>query len=200
MKDENIFEQKTRRLVIRPLNDGDYFLWKKAHEEMLEPQNSWDVANKSVKDLSKKYFLQMIRQNKERRKSEEFFDYAVIDKKTKKYIGRVSLMNFVRSVTQSAFIGYVLFNNYWGQGYAFEAVDGLVKLALTKHKLHRVVAGIEPKNRRSLKLAKKLGMRKEGISKKVVLLRGEWQDLVQFALTCEDKKMKWTGAVQNRKT
>jgi ribosomal-protein-alanine N-acetyltransferase len=108
-------------------------------------------------------------------------------------------MNFVRSVTQSSFIGYALFNKYWGFGYAEESVNALIEIAFRDHKLHRVVAGIEPDNKRSIKLAKKLGFRKEGISKRVVLLRGKWQDLIQFALTTEDKNIKWSGQVEIRK-
>ena len=191
---------RTKRLIIRTLNENDYEMWKEAHSLMLKPMNKWDVANKENTNLKKSDFKKMLKQNIKHRNEESFIDYAVIDKKTNKYIGRVSLMNIIRSVTQSAFIGYILFNNYWGQGYAEEAVNGLINLAFKKHNLHRVVAGIEPQNKRSLKLAKKLGMRKEGISKKVVLLRGEWQDLVQFALTCEDRKMKWKGQVKLRRT
>lgn len=34
-------------------------------------------------------------------------------------------------------------------------------------------------------------MRKEGLSKRVVFIRNEWQDLVQFAITSEEVKIKW---------
>lgn len=95
-------------------------------------------------------------------------------------------------------MGYALFNRYWGFGYAEEAVTALIDIAFNDHKLHRIVAGIESENKKSIKFAKKLGFRKEGIARRVVLLRGEWQDLTQYALTTEDKKMEWTGQVQVR--
>lgn len=195
---ESIFLIATKRLTIRPLNENDYDIWKEAYLSMLLPMSKWDIANKKTNSLKKSDFKKMLKQNIKNRKSETFFDYAVIDKKTNKFIGRVSLMNLVRSVTQSAFVGYALFNNYWGNGYAEEAVNGLITLAFTKHHLHRVVAGIEPDNKPSIRLAKKLGMRKEGVSKNIVLLRGEWQDLIQYALTCEDRKIRWKGQVQVR--
>lgn len=50
-----------------------------------------------------------------------------------------------------------------------------------------------------LKVVKKLGFRKEGLSKRVVFIRGDWQDLVQYALTCEDRGIKWQGTVEVRK-
>lgn len=196
---ENIFSIRTKRLIIRPLEEKDYELWKEAHLSMLPPKNKWDYANKKTNNLKKSDFKKVLNQNSKNRKNESFIDYAIFDKKTHKYIGRVSLMSLIRSITQSAFVGYVLFNNYWGRGYAEEAVNGLIKLAFTKHNLHRVVAGIEPDNKRSLKLAKKLGMRREGISKKIVMLRGEWQDLVQYVLLSEDRNIKWKGQISIRK-
>jgi RimJ/RimL family protein N-acetyltransferase len=191
---------KTSRLILRALNENDYDIWKEAHLSMLAPKNKWDVANSQFTNFSQSDFKKILRVNSLNRKNESFIDYAIIDKKTKKYIGRVSLMNCIRSVTQSSFIGYVLFNNYWGQGFAAEAMSGLFQLAFTKHKLHRVVAGIEPENLRSIKFAKKLGMRREGVSKRVVLLRGQWRDLVQFALTSDDLNIKWKGQITQRRT
>lgn len=196
---DTTYSIKTKRLIIRPLNEHDYEIWKEAYTSMLPPKNIYDTANRKKFNLKKSDFKKLLAQNVKYRKTEEFLDYAVIDKKTGKFIGRVSLMNVVRSVTQSAFLGYGLFNNYWGQGYAEEAVNGFIKLAFTKYKLHRVVAGIEPKNKLSIKLAKKLGMRREGLSKNIILLRGQWLDLVQYALTCEDRKIKWKGEVSVRK-
>ena len=132
----------------------------------------------------------------DQRKTENFCDYAIFHKKTGEYIGMLCLMNFVRSLTQSAFVGYSLFNQYWGMGYASEALLALIDIAFKDHKLHRIVAGIEPGNKKSIQLVKKIGFRNEGVSKKIVLLRDQWQDLIQFALTCEDIGIKWQGSVQ----
>ncbi len=120
-------------------------------------------------------------------------------KETEEFVGQVTLMHFIRSITQSSFIDYSLMNTYWGNGYALEATNAAIDIAFKDHKLHRVVAGIEPDNNRSIKLVRKLGFRREGISKKIVLLRNDWQDLIQFALTTEDRNLKWTGKAQARK-
>jgi ribosomal-protein-alanine N-acetyltransferase len=181
----NFFEHKTKRLIIRPLKEKDFEIWKKAHEDMLEPQNTWDVAHREH-ILTKARFKKVLAWNKKQRKLDRFIDYIIIEKKSGRIIGRMSLMDIARSITQSAFLGYSLFNNHWGKGYAEEAVKGIIKLAFNEHNLHRIVAGIEPQNKRSLALARKLGMRREGIARRVVSLRGEWRDLVQFALTTED--------------
>lgn len=199
MKD-NLFRRKTKRLDIRPLQKSDYLQWKLAYSTMLPPKNKWDSnVNRVELELTKKIFLKLLEDQKVKRQREEFCDYALFLTSNGTFIGRVSLMNFVRSVTQSSFVGYALFNKYWGLGYAEEAVTALIDIAFRDHKLHRIVAGIEPDNKKSIKLAKKLGFRKEGIAKRVVLLRGEWQDLTQYSLTTEDKKIKWSGQVEIRK-
>lgn len=195
-----LYYRKTKRLEIRPLNKGDYLAWEKAYTSMLPPRNKWDrILNRDLSELTRKKFNEVLKEQNSKRKTEEFCDYAIFLNSTGEFIGRVSLMNFVRSVTQSAFVGYVLFNPFWNKGYAFEAVKALIDIAFRDHKLHRIVAGIEPDNKRSIKLAKKLNFRKEGLSKRIILLRGEWQDLVQYALTTEDCNIEWRGSVNLRK-
>ncbi len=195
-----LFYRKTKRLIIRPLQTSDYNVWKLAYTSMLAPKNKFDTSlNRKKTDLTKKMFAKMLTDQNSKRQREEYCDYGVFLKSSGELIGRVGLGHFIRSVTQSSFMGYVLFNRYWGFGYAEEAVTELIDIAFHDHRLHRVVAGIEPDNKKSIRLAKKLGFRKEGLSKRVVLLRGEWQDLVQYALTTEDKKMNWTGQIEVRK-
>ena len=60
-------------------------------------------------------------------------------------------------------------------------------------KLHRIEAGVEPGNRRSIRLAKSLGMRREGLKKRAIFLRGEWRDLLMFTLTSEDLGIKFNS-------
>lgn len=200
MSKSKLFFRKTKRLQVRALKPSDYAAWKAAYTSMLPPKNKWDRStNRPLSELTREKFKSLLKEQEKKRKTEEFCDYGVFLNQSGELIGRVSLMNFVRSVTQSSFVGYALFNPHWGQGYAEEVVRSLIDIAFKDHKLHRIVAGIEPDNKRSIRLVKKLNFRKEGTSKKVVLLRGEWQDLVQYALTTEDLKIKWSGEVSSRK-
>ena len=197
---KKLFFRKTKRLQVRPLTENDYSSWQYAYSNMRPQKNEWDKEfNRPATELTKLKYKSLLKDQTIKRKKEEFCDYGLFLNATGEYIGRVSLMNFVRSVTQSSFVGYALFNPYWGQGYAEEAVRAVIDIAFKDHKLHRVVAGIEPNNKRSHKLAKKLKFRKEETSKRVVYLRNAWQDLVQYALTTEDMNVKWSGEISNRK-
>jgi hypothetical protein len=59
-KPENTFELKTKRLIIRPLNESDYEIWKEAYTNLLPPKNIWDMANKKSSKLGKMDFRKLL--------------------------------------------------------------------------------------------------------------------------------------------
>ena len=189
--------RKTRQLVIRCLVLRDYECWKQAHLKMKNPQNTWDVGSWPARSLTKVEFKKIIRSQTEQRKKDKFYDLGIFDK-SGALVGGVSLMEVSRGISQTAYLGYSIFNNHWGQGYGKEAVQAMIEIAFEEIKLHRIEAGIEPTNKRSLKLARSLGMRREGLKKRALFLRNKWVDLVIYTLTSEDvgkryptKNLKW---------
>lgn len=180
------FQRTTRRLVIRPLRSSDYLSWKKAYQSVLPVKNKFDQHHRTPSELTQQKFQKILSRRRIAKKEEEFFYYGIFDRKTGAYMGSLTLGHLIRSLTQSTILGYSLLNNYWGYGYASEAILAVLDIAFRDHKLHRVVAGIEPDNKRSLKLIKKLKFRREGLSKGIVYLRGDWRDLVQYSINSED--------------
>lgn len=179
-------------IEVRLLTSADYSAWKTAHMNQKDPVNKWDRAHRK-EDLSKSAFNKLLKSQKENRLSEKNITYGIFLKKTGEFCGYVMAMDVIRGITQSAYLGYTLLNQFWGQGIAYYALQKFFVIAFKELGLHRLQAGIEPHNKRSLKLARKLNMRREGVSKSIVFLRGEWQDLVQFAITSEDVGLKWKG-------
>lgn len=179
-----------KNIVVRKITKEDYEVWKMAHLKQLAPQNIWDNAHKRV-NLSKKNYNEFLKKIKIGEKSDRTYVYGIFDSKKKELLGLVMAMDIVRSVTHSAFLGYVVYNQYWGKGVATNAISKFFKIAFTDLKLHRLQAGIEPENKGSLKVIKKLKMRKEGLSKRIVFLRSDWRDLVKFAITAEELNYKF---------
>ena len=183
------FTRKTKRLIIRPLEKTDFESWNEAFLTMLPKQNKWDDSAKfKVDNLKKANFNKIIKRAIQYRKKEEYCSYGVFLKSSGELVGSVGIGHFIRSITQSAIIGYKIYNQHWGKGYATEAIKAVIDIAFKDHKLHRVVAGIEPDNKASIRVVKKLGFRNEGLSKRIVYIRDEWTDLLQYALTTEDRK------------
>jgi ribosomal-protein-alanine N-acetyltransferase len=184
---------KTKRLIIRPYEVKDIKAWQDAYAGMYKAQNSWDLNPRVLKDLTPSNFKKLLKVQKEQRAKETFYDFAVFLKDTGELIGTVALMDISRGVFQNAYLGYRIFNKHWNKGYGKEMVAASFQLAFKDLKLHRVEAGIDPKNRRSILLARSVGMRKEGLKKKALYLNNVWQDIGIYSLTCDEFGIKFRG-------
>lgn len=176
----------TKRLIIRPLEVTDYENWSQAHSCLRPPQNEWDETNWEESELTKKKFRELLKIQKEQRTKGYFYSFGIFRKDDGMLLGTVSLMDISRGIFQNAYLGYRIFNIYWGQGYAQEACKAAIDIAFKQLDLHRIEAGISPRNKRSIKTAKALGLRKEGLSKRRLLVNKKWEDMLIYAATKED--------------
>jgi ribosomal-protein-alanine N-acetyltransferase len=91
-----------------------------------------------------------------------------------------NLNEIVRGNTFGATAGWAVHADHAGTGVATEAVRQLLQRAFHPHGLglHRVSAGIMPANHASLRVAEKVGFRREGFAPRLVRIAGRWEDLV----------------------
>jgi RimJ/RimL family protein N-acetyltransferase len=69
-----------------------------------------------------------------------------------------------------------------GQGYATEAAAAMVDLAFNGLGAHRVYARIDARNLASVRLAKRLGLRREAHLRENEWFKGEWTDELIYAV------------------
>ncbi|HEY7450984.1 MAG TPA: GNAT family N-acetyltransferase [Candidatus Limnocylindria bacterium] len=76
----------------------------------------------------------------------------------------MGLLNFHGPPDDRGFaeIGYELRPEFWGKGYATEAVRAMFDWAAAEHGVTRFRAGIAPDNQRSMNVVTRLGMRRVG--------------------------------------
>ncbi|NQZ00948.1 MAG: GNAT family N-acetyltransferase [Bdellovibrionales bacterium] len=186
-------KRESKTVLVRPLTLRDFAAWREGELGKLPRQSIWDSEPLQKSKLSKKRFEAIIAKQRAFRKDDRYHIFGVFEKATGHHIGYVSAMNVVRSVTQSAFLGYNIHNSHWRKGYAKEALRLFFDIAFTELKLHRLEAGIEPKNGPSIQVVKSLNLRKEGLKKRAVFLREKWQDLVIYSVTCEELGYSFRG-------
>lgn len=87
-----------------------------------------------------------------------FGNYFVIDSSTKKTIG---LIKFVEEHPGVIEIGYSLFEEYWGKGYATEMADAMITYALENLKPEKIIGFADSRNIGSIKVLEKMGLSKE---------------------------------------
>lgn len=103
----------------------------------------------------------------------EFYDWALIDKRSSRMIGTCGFTSF-DFANNSAEVGYVLNRRYWHCGLAPEALFEILKFGFLILGLHRIEARYMIGNENSRRVMEKLGMRFEGVSRDSMFVKGKY--------------------------
>jgi ribosomal-protein-alanine N-acetyltransferase len=102
-----------------------------------------------------------------------------------RFAGFFNLANVVHAFVESAHADWRTDPGLWGQGFGAEGVTVLLDLAFSAPPrglgLHRVQASITPSNARSIRLAERVGFRREGMALRALKVAGVWQDQLLYA-------------------
>jgi RimJ/RimL family protein N-acetyltransferase len=79
-------------------------------------------------------------------------------------------------------IGWVFDPAHTGSGLATEAAQAALALMFADLGLHRVIARLDSRNERSAALCRRLGMRQEAHQVRSEWFKGEWVDLLVYAV------------------
>ena len=79
-------------------------------------------------------------------------------------------------------IGAVFNPDMSGRGYATEALDALLRLGFEGLGLHRIIARIDERNDRSVRMVRRLGMRLEARLVENEWFKGQWTTELDFAM------------------
>ena len=93
-------------------------------------------------------------------------------------IGKAGLWRFPE-------IGFILHPDYWGRGFAGEALALVLQRAFDVHGLPKVEADVDPRNGSSLKLLSGLGFRETGRKERTWLVGDQWCDSIYLELDAD---------------
>lgn len=112
--------------------------------------------------------------------------FGMFDNTNDALIGRLALSNVVRGGWHNATVGYFVDRDHNGRGVATEGLGLAVDFAFRVAALHRVQAGVMPRNRASIRVVEKVGFRFEGTARRYLCINGVWEDHNIYAVTAEE--------------
>jgi len=116
--------------------------------------------------------------------SDDSVRFAVEIEASSTLIGGVGLR--LDQAHHHAELGYWIGVPYWGNGYATEAAQALVRHGFEDLKLHRIHASHFSHNPASGRILRKLGMKSEGCMRQHILKWGEYYDSELYGMLASD--------------
>ena len=180
-------EIKTKRLLLRQptMKDvGWYF------EYFSRPEMVWGGGELGPKNLSvareefRKYLIGIYRKR-------HGFRWIVTLRGEDEPIGTLGFYKWLPSASYQAEMGYDLAKEYWGQGIMTEAMRAVVSFGFERMELNRIEVYIMPRNKRSIRMIRNLGFKREGLLRQryfdefgnfaddvlYSMLRSDWEEL-----------------------
>ncbi len=179
LKDIPTFE--TSRLILRKVELSDL-------EDIFEFSSDPEVANHMTWEVNKSKeetfnnFVSVVIENYEKGQSG---DLAIVHKESSKVIGTCSFIEWSNE-HRNAEVGYVLNRNYWGMGFATEAIIELIKFGFETIQLKRIQGRCDIDNFGSEKVMLKAGMCYEGTLRQNEFIKGEFKDTKIFSILKEE--------------
>ncbi|MDZ8183885.1 MAG: GNAT family protein [Nostoc sp. ChiSLP02] len=168
---------QTERLILRDFVESD---WLAVHEYAGDAEVVRYLTFGPNSEADTRNFLQR-EISLQRQETRQHFALAVTLKAQKQLIGicRISTLD---TVNKTASIGYCLAKQFWGQGYATEAVREIICFGFQELGLHRIFATCHPANIASARVMQKVGMQQEGYLREHHCIKGEWRDSWLYAI------------------
>ena len=163
-----------RRVVLRPIEEEDLPLilrWQN------HPEVWWYM------DYEGPFTLEDIREDEARSRQDGFPFVITVDGRA---IGRIGLNRFRRRDRICALYLYVGEPEFWGRGYARDAVMALLAHAFDRLDLHQVELWTLADNDRVIRVYERCGFRHEARLRDRSFKDGRWVDHVLMSVTREE--------------
>lgn len=175
---------ETERLIFKEFKMSDA-------ESLFDIQSNKQVikyldrdAHKTIDD-SIEMLGEMIKVFDERRGIE----WNITEKKSGKTIGYIGYWKLNKKNVRAE-VGYALSPEFWGLGYASEALDKIIDFGFNDFHLHSIEANVNPGNQKSINLLEKLGFKKEAHFKEDFFYNGNFLDSAIYCLLETDYSKK----------
>jgi ribosomal-protein-alanine N-acetyltransferase len=180
-------EIRTERLLLRQptMKDVEWYF-----EYFSRPEIVWGGGEPGPKNMSaareefRKYLIDLYRKR-------QGFRWIITLKGDGRPIGTLGFYKWAPSAGHQAEMGYDLAKEHWGKGIMTEAMSAVIDFGFEKMELNRIEVFIMPRNKRSIKMIKNLGFKREGLLRQRYFDEfGNFTDDVLFSMLRSDWKEK----------
>jgi ribosomal-protein-alanine N-acetyltransferase len=180
-------EIRTRRLILRQptMKDAEWYF-----EHFSRPEMVWGGGEPGPKDMNaareelRKHMVDLYRERLG-------FRWLVTLKRDGRPIGSLGFYKWAPHASYQAEMGYDLAKEYWGEGIMSEAMKAVIDFGFERMELNRIEVFIMPRNKRSIKLVRNLGFKREGLLRQRYYDEfGHFTDDVLFSMLRSDWKKK----------
>lgn len=178
---------ETKRLLIRPYQDEDF----QESYELMQNKELFQYLHMDVMSLEEyRGLFHWLIQSYDTGLDEDFkYSFGVFLKDTNQFIGWAGIggLDFQPDDKE---IYYLIGKDYWGNGYASEAVASLIHYGFHDMKLRRIVAKVHPGNVASKRIIEKLGLRFEYVLEHLPAAFRECNGELLYSLSAEEYKKR----------
>lgn len=180
-------EIHTKRLILRrpSMKDAEWYF-----DHFSSPELVWGGGEPGPKDMTaareelKEHMIDLYRER-------AGFRWIITIKGEGRPIGSLGYYKWATSAAYQAEMGYDLAREHWGKGIMTEAMDAVLDFGFEKMELNRIEVYVMPRNKRSIKMIKNLGFKREGLLRQRYFDEfGDFADDVLFSMLRSDWKEK----------
>lgn len=177
----------TPRLAVRPLAWGDYVPWLAGYQGRGPSRSPYDEGWFDPSELTEEWFVRRLKDWAKWAAADRCYPLAIVSREDGRIFGECDITTHMREDFQYGRVGYAIHNQYWGHGYATEALKALLHIGFCQLDFHRLEAHINLGNHASQRVARKAGMTFECVRRGFILEHGRWTDHEVYAAIAGEK-------------
>ncbi|GAF15803.1 LOW QUALITY PROTEIN: acetyltransferase [Bacillus sp. JCM 19046] len=171
---------QSKRITLRKMESEDiptYHEWRNDIEVM--QTTNLDLDRYSVEET--KQFVETVILGSQQSKT-----YILEERDEKQRIGITSLIHVDYKNRNAECIIDIGHKEYWGKGYATEALQLLLDYAFLELNMHRIALRVFSFNEKAIHVYKKIGFIEEGRSRESIYRNGDWHDIIHMGILKEE--------------
>lgn len=177
------YKFRNQNVEIRARKVEDYQVYVAGYNMQKPSQRKYDQGYTDMSFATKDWYIEKLKEWELLAQSDVVYLFGIFRISDGCMVGYCDLTTFHREDYQIGMVGYVIFNPYWNNGYAKEAVAAMIYLGFNELGYHRLEAHINLDNDISKKVVQSSGFRFESIREKYCIENEVWNDFEVYTIT-----------------